>query len=64
MYICPGDPRRPYPTDYEMRGGWLAGLPTSVPTVQAQGSYGEPLASNRSSAVTGTNIKLAPTFYK
>ncbi|WAR27773.1 MED4-like protein [Mya arenaria] len=49
----PGDPRRPYPTDYEMRGGWLAkmsDIPTNTPAVQAQGSYGEPMASNRLSA--------------
>ncbi|XP_045201222.1 mediator of RNA polymerase II transcription subunit 4-like [Mercenaria mercenaria] len=46
----PGDPRRPYPTDYEMRSGWLAkmsDIPASTPALQAQGSYGEPMASNR-----------------
>lgn len=42
-----------------MRCGWLAkmsDLPTHTPTQQAQGSYGEPMASNRSSAVPGQGI--------
>ncbi|XP_062592931.1 mediator of RNA polymerase II transcription subunit 4-like [Saccostrea cucullata] len=52
---APGDPRRPYPTDFEMRLGFLgkAGdLPLNTPVLQSQGSYGDPISSNRSGAQT------------
>lgn len=52
---APGDPRRPYPTDFEMRLGFLgkAGdIPAGAHMLQSQGSYGEPMSSNRSSANT------------
>jgi len=46
-----GDTRRPYPTDYEMRAGWLAKInditTTGTPALQVQGSYGEPMPSSR-----------------
>ncbi|XP_022288375.1 mediator of RNA polymerase II transcription subunit 4-like [Crassostrea virginica] len=51
----PGDPRRPYPTDFEMRLGFLGkvgDLPLNTPVLQSQGSYGEPMSSNRSTAQT------------
>ena len=59
-----GDPRRPYPTDYEMRSGWLAkmsDIPANTPAIQAQGSYGEPMASNRNPLPGGTF--MIPTSY-
>lgn len=54
--FCTGDPRRPYPTDFEMRLGFLGkvgDLPLNTPVLQSQGSYGEPMSSNRSTAQTG-----------
>lgn len=51
----PGDPRRPYPTDFEMRLGFLGkvgDLPLNTPVLQSQGSYGEPMSSNRNTAQT------------
>lgn len=56
-----GDPRRPYPTDFEMRHGFLgkAGdLPAGSQLLQSQGSYGEPMSSNRSSANTSMGKAL------
>lgn len=50
---APGDPRRPYPTDFEMRHGFLgkqSDLPMNSQVVQTQGTYGEPMSSNRSTA--------------
>ncbi|XP_071163192.1 mediator of RNA polymerase II transcription subunit 4-like [Mytilus edulis] len=52
---APGDPRRPYPTDFEMRLGFLgkgSDIPAGTHMLQSQGSYGEPMSSNRSSANT------------
>ncbi|OWF40443.1 mediator of RNA polymerase II transcription subunit 4-like [Mizuhopecten yessoensis] len=53
----PGDPRRPYPTDFEMRLGFLGkcsgDLPINGQQLQSQGSYGEPMSSNRTSAGLG-----------
>ncbi|KAL4220186.1 Mediator of RNA polymerase II transcription subunit 4 [Mactra antiquata] len=60
---APGDHRRPYPTDYDMRCGWLAkmsDLPTNTPTQVAQGSYGEPMASNRNQAIPGQDMAVLP----
>ena len=63
MFVCvnihserlfAGDPRRPYPTDFEMRHGFLgklSDLPNSNPMLQSQGSYGEPLSSNRAQSI-------------
>lgn len=54
-----GDPRRPYPTDFEMRLGFLGkvgDLPLNTPVLQSQGSYGEPMSSNRNTAQTGQSL--------
>jgi hypothetical protein len=48
IVLSTGDPRRPYPTDFEMRLGKVD-LPLNTPMLQSQGSYGEPMSSNRSS---------------
>lgn len=48
IILSTGDPRRPYPTDFEMRLGKVD-LPLNTPLLQSQGSYGEPMSSNRSS---------------
>lgn len=50
-----GDPRRPYPTDFEMRHGFLGKIgdqPINPQLLQSQGSYGEPMTSNRTSAAS------------
>ncbi|KAL3847808.1 hypothetical protein ACJMK2_018700 [Sinanodonta woodiana] len=49
---APGDPRRPYPTDFEMRSGCLAklsDLPASTQTSQTQGTYTDSSSTRQSS---------------
>lgn len=64
--IFSGDPRRPYPTDFEMRHGFLgkAGdIPAGGHMLQSQGSYGEPMSSNRSSANTSMGKSCRHFYY-
>ncbi|KAK3096064.1 hypothetical protein FSP39_022687 [Pinctada imbricata] len=56
---APGDQRRPYPTDVEMRHGILgklSDLPNNNPILQSQGSYGEPMSSNRAQSTGKCNL--------
>ncbi|KAK3582104.1 hypothetical protein CHS0354_009161 [Potamilus streckersoni] len=49
---APGDPRRPYPTDFEMRSGCLAkmsDIPASTQTSQTQGTYTDSTSTRQSS---------------
>ncbi|XP_048744182.1 mediator of RNA polymerase II transcription subunit 4-like [Ostrea edulis] len=59
---APGDPRRPYPTDFEMRLGKVD-LPLNTPLLQSQGSYGEPMSSNRSSTQDGAPTSSASGWH-